>query len=597
MTLYGVRRRLKLTSAERGMLGSGSEANDHPVSSPSGNPPQGRPPRPALRLGYVAPGKGPLLNLVLANGGGRNSTLCHGSQGSTYIAPNTRKKPRNPDRTSVDDSATSTGYSVDLRLDEECKSCTSCHIDLSSRTLPQRKQHIRRCNQPPPGYDNSYKCDICSNIFGTYAGLRQHTKRSHPVDYNTNEIAIQDNRSQSSKPKWTASEERQLARLELSLPTGLLQKDIIAQLSELHTGRSAEGIKKQRQKSSYKEIMTELRNDTTTGASPSRHLGSNTNEAHTSPQVSCHKNGSSLSISNDNTILDSASIASMDTPSTPPLLAHQNIYTFIKELSASCSEPIQALVKSLDNNSFEQFDRLFSTTLTSLSQSSGNHKLIRKKPTSDNKKRRRNKRRKHKNPESRSSGRAATFSSNQRLFQRNTTQLAHAILDNKEINVTEFPNIAHIEGTFRPLFEELPRYANPPPQTLEDTMQLDYPITFREMQVALRHMKQSACGPDGLKREDLKLANGTDLVCLLNIVFGLCCTPTILRRNRTVLIPKKGDLTKVNNWRPITITSIVTRLLHKILALRKYKIIPCTERVYQMRRCHVKLHHTRHDYS
>ena len=198
------------------------------------------------------------------------------------------------------------------------------------------------------------------------------------MDYNTNEIAIQDNRSQTSKPKWTASEERQLARLELSLPTGLLQKDIIAQLAKLHTGRSAEGIKKQRQKSSYEEIMTELSNDITTGASSYRR--SNTNEAVTSPQVSCHKNGSSLLKSNDTAILDSASIASIDTPSTSSLLAHQNIHTFIKELSASCSEPIQTLVKSLDNNNFEQFDRLFTIASTSLSHSSTSHKLIRKKP-------------------------------------------------------------------------------------------------------------------------------------------------------------------------------------------------------------------------
>ena len=98
--------------------------------------------------------------------------------------------------------------------------------------------------------------------------------------------------------------------------------------------------------------------------------------------------------------------------------------------------------------------------------------------------------------------------------------MAHTILDNKEINVTKFPKMAHIEDEIQPLFKELPRYSNPPPQPPDDTKKLDYPITFRKMQVALRDMKQSACGLGGLKREDLKLAKRTYLVCLFNTVFG-----------------------------------------------------------------------------
>lgn len=129
--------------------------------------------------------------------------------------------------------------------------------------------------------------------------------------------------------------------------------------------------------------------------------------------------------------------------------------------------------------------------------------------------------------------------------------------------------MTEIEAEFWPLFEEVPRYTNTLPQPSEDIKKLDYPITFREMQAVLRHMKQSACGSDELTREDLKAANGTDLVGLLNIAFGLvCCIPFILRHNRTVLIPKKGDFSKVHNWSPITISSILTRLLHKILASR-----------------------------
>ena len=78
LTPYGVRRRLKHTSAERGMLGSRSEPNDHPVLSPSRNRPQGRPPRPALRQGTtVVPGpsqrRGPKLDTM-------SGILCQGSQ-------------------------------------------------------------------------------------------------------------------------------------------------------------------------------------------------------------------------------------------------------------------------------------------------------------------------------------------------------------------------------------------------------------------------------------------------------------------------------------------------------------------------------------
>lgn len=116
----------------------------------------------------------------------------------------------------------------------------------------------------------------------------------------------------------------------------------------------------------------------------------------------------------------------------------------------------------------------------------------------------------------------------------------------REITVIEFPKMTKIEAEFRLLFEKVPKYTNTPPQPLEDIKKLDYPITFWEMQAALPHMKQFACGSDGLIREDLKAANGTDLVCLLNIVFGLVCHSSfILRHNRIVLIPKKEDLSKV----------------------------------------------------
>ena len=49
--------------------------------------------------------------------------------------------------------------------------------------------------------------------------------------------------------------------MELSLPTGLSQKELNAQLAELYKDRSMEGIKKQRQKASYKAMIAKLSND------------------------------------------------------------------------------------------------------------------------------------------------------------------------------------------------------------------------------------------------------------------------------------------------------------------------------------------------
>ncbi|KOX69528.1 hypothetical protein WN51_06538 [Melipona quadrifasciata] len=156
--------------------------------------------------------------LVLANGEGRTTTLCQRSYGLPTLPGamlHSKKKPRINDCTSVHRPATSRGYSVDVQLDKNCKSCPSCFIDLSTRTLPQ---HIRSCNQPPPSDDGTFKYHSCTNTYKAYAGILN----DRTVGYNENDIELKISRSKTAKIKWTASEERQLFRLELSLSSGLI---------------------------------------------------------------------------------------------------------------------------------------------------------------------------------------------------------------------------------------------------------------------------------------------------------------------------------------------------------------------------------------
>ena len=182
----------------------------------------------------------------------------------------------------------------------------------------------------------------------------------------------------------------------------------------------------------------------------------------------------------------------------------------------------------------------------------------------------------------RASRRASKFSNYQYLFRKNPSQLAHEILDEVQLSSDTFPAMVDIEQDFHKLFGECPNYSIRPPKTPSEISLLDYPVSLREIELNLRRLKQFAGGLDGITREHLRNVGLTDLYCLLNIVSGLCKCPDILRHNCTVLIPKKGDLTSTSNWRPITISSLFSRLLHKIIASRLYE--------------NAKLHHAQHGF-
>lgn len=147
----------------------------------------------------------------------------------------------------------------------------------------------------------------------------------------------------------------------------------------------------------------------------------------------------------------------------------------------------------------------------------------------------------------RASKRASTFSTYQHLNRKDPVHLAHAILDEKDLSPYVFLLLKDIEAEYQKLFGDCPDYRSVPPTPQKDKSILIYPITMRETKRNLRPLKQSTAGLDGTTREHLRNCELLDLCCLLNIVFGLCNSPDILRHNRTVLIQKKGTYL----WWPI----------------------------------------------
>ncbi|KAG7187545.1 hypothetical protein KM043_018869, partial [Ampulex compressa] len=101
------------------------------------------------------------------------------------------------------------------------------------------------------------------------------------------------------------------------------------------------------------------------------------------------------------------------------------------------------------------------------------------------------------------------------------------------------------------------------------------PIGPDEIQRRITRIKNdSAAGPDCIKKCHLRKSGVPEILAkLFNILLILRYYPTSWKCNRTTLIPKPGkDLSKAENWRPITIGSMVARIFSGIIdnRLRKH---------------------------
>lgn len=103
------------------------------------------------------------------------------------------------------------------------------------------------------------------------------------------------------------------------------------------------------------------------------------------------------------------------------------------------------------------------------------------------------------------------------------------------------------------------------------------PILPEEVKEACPEMS-TAPGPDGLTARQLKAVPLEILTRILNL-FVLCGRlPEYLLESRTVLIPKKNTAKEPGDFRPITVSSVLTRTFHKTLARRLTRLVELDKR-------------------
>lgn len=103
------------------------------------------------------------------------------------------------------------------------------------------------------------------------------------------------------------------------------------------------------------------------------------------------------------------------------------------------------------------------------------------------------------------------------------------------------------------------------------------PILCKEVEESLPAMG-TAPGPDGFTARELRAVPLGIITRILNI-FILCGQlPDHLLESRTTLIPKKDGASEPGDFRPITVSSVIARTFHKVLANRLSRLVDIDER-------------------
>ncbi len=111
---------------------------------------------------------------------------------------------------------------------------------------------------------------------------------------------------------------------------------------------------------------------------------------------------------------------------------------------------------------------------------------------------------------------------------------------------------------------------DPPPITerAEPKWEIISPITAEELTGALRGMGNTAMGMDRKSAKELLTWHQSSLAGFCNMILALETMPPSLANARVTFILKVEVPESPGDYRPIAVSSVLTRALHKILARR-----------------------------
>ena len=176
-------------------------------------------------------------------------------------------------------------------------------------------------------------------------------------------------------------------------------------------------------------------------------------------------------------------------------------------------------------------------------------------------------------PMSRRKQRRQEYARTQDLYRKNRSNCLRRILRDVETNVV-FPG-EQMEAYWRNVMER-ENDRSPGVEVIDGLPSMDgvwEPIVPLEIKSAMPSLG-TAPGPDGVKARALRQIPLVILHRIFNIMLYIGQLPEHLLESRSTMIPKKVVPESPGDFRPITVSSVITRTFHKILANRMLENIP-----------------------
>lgn len=400
-----------------------------------------------------------------------------------------------------------------------------------------------------PNDHDDLVCPQCGRRFASKRGLGVHRQKAHREEYNA-EISVE-----RVKARWTPEETRLMAWEEINAPPGtrFMNEYLIG---VMNSERTLEAIKGKRRAAEYTNICREIRERARPRPVPARPpLADQLAE-----QVHAregHQNDVHRLIVED------------QVPGVPPAPQGGNgrqaiLEAVVESVNGMAAETaslclLKEAVRLVTNGGdpSEPLEEWARTTYPNTQHGAGRQHVTFNMDNLSRKEKRRHE-----------------YKAMQKLWGKNLSKAARKVLDGDSDSENSLP-LRVQEPYWRGIFEERPgeglALAAVPLATEPALAHVWAPITPDEILDNYPPAKSSP-GPDGLTVAEWKKTSVEVQTLVMNIILVAERVPAIWRDSRTVLIPKQTEAQEPALYRPISISSVVLRHLHKVLSSRLSKM-------------------------